>query len=108
MYLSLKTLASTIRTGSPILVELTDLEIVTVLFTISNNLTQVVNFPSHISEFDIHSPTVLVLFFFLTLVSVIQWHSLHWEILVLLSQLPLTFLHTQMGIALFIAQLGYF
>ena len=44
MFLSLETLKSIIRTGSPILVELIDL----VICYISNDLTQMVNFPTFI------------------------------------------------------------
>ena len=55
-------------------------------FSISNNLTQIVNFPTL---------TVLLFWiylFLLMLVFVLQWLSLHWEILImLLSQFPLTF-----------------
>ena len=55
-------------------------------FSISNDLTQIVNFPTL---------TVLLFWiylFLLTLVFVLQWLSLHWEILImLLSQFPLTF-----------------
>ena len=59
-------------------------------FSISNDLMQMVNFPTQISV------TLTVLFwiylFLLTLVFVLQWLSIHWEILImLLSQLPLTF-----------------
>ena len=45
MFLSLETLKSIIRTGSPILVELIDL----VICYISNDLTQMVNFPTFIN-----------------------------------------------------------
>ena len=53
-------------------------------FSISNDRTQIVNFPTRISLFWIS-------FFLLTLVFVLQWLSLHWEILITLSQFPLTF-----------------
>ena len=60
-------------------------------FSISNDLMQMVNFPTQISV----TLTVLLFWiylFLLTLVFVLQWLSLHWEILImLLSQLPLTF-----------------
>ena len=60
-------------------------------FSISNDLTQMVNFPTRIPGCDSHSPALLDLFL-LTLVFVLQWLSLHREILIrLLSQLPLTF-----------------
>ena len=56
----------------------------------SDDITQIVNFPTWISV------TLTVLFFwiylfFLTLVFVLRWLSLHWEILIiLLPQFPLT------------------
>ena len=60
-------------------------------FSISNDLTQIVNFPTRIPV----TLTVLlfwIYFFLLTLVFVLQWLFLHWEILIiLLSQFPLTF-----------------
>ena len=55
MFLSLGTLASIIRTGLPILVELIDL--VTL-----NDLTQMVNLPTRIPGCDSHGPTLLDLF----------------------------------------------
>ena len=59
-------------------------------FSISNDLTQMVNFPTQIPDCDSHSPALLDLL--LMLVFVLQWLSLHREILIrLLSQLPLTF-----------------
>ena len=97
--LSLETLTSMIRTGSPILVEMVDL----VNFVISNKRTQMVNFPTQIWEFDSHNPAILDFFFFLTLVFVLQWLSLPWEILImLLSQFPLMFheIHNGMPVSL--------
>ena len=59
-------------------------------FSISNDLTQMVNFPTHISDCDCHSPALLDLF--LSSDTSICPATLHWEILiVLLSQFPLTF-----------------
>ena len=67
-------------------------------FSISNDLTQMVNFPTRIPDCDSHSPALLDLFL-LMLVFVLQWLSLHWEILImLLSQFPLTFHHIHNGI----------
>ena len=60
-------------------------------FSISNELTQMVNFPMRIPDCDY--------FFLWTLIFVLQWLSLHWEILImLLSQFPLTFqlIHNRM------------
>ena len=82
--LSLETLMSIIRTGQPILVELIDL-VNCNIFSISNDLTQMINFPTRNTVF----LTVLLFWiylFLLTLVFVIQWLSISWEILMLLSQ----------------------
>ena len=57
MYLSLETLMSIINTGLPILVELIDL-----LNSDYNDLTQMVNFPTRIPDCDSHSPALLDLF----------------------------------------------
>ena len=52
-------------------------------FSISNDLTQMVNFPTQ-------TPVILtallfwIYFFLLMLVFVLQWLSLHWEILIML------------------------
>ena len=59
-------------------------------FSISNDLNQMVNFPTRIPDCDSHSPALLDLFL-LTLVFVLQWLSLHWEILIMLfSEFPFT------------------
>ena len=50
-------------------------------FLISSDLTQMVNFPTCILDCDSHSPALLDLFL-LTLAFVLQWLSLHWEILI--------------------------
>ena len=63
-------------------------------FSISNGFTQMVNFPPWIPDFYFHSPALLfwIYLFLLMLVFVLQWLSLHWEILnMLLSQSPLIF-----------------
>ena len=58
-------------------------------FSILNDLTQMVNFPTWTPECDSHSPALLD-FFLLMLVFVLQWLFLHREILImLLSQFPL-------------------
>ena len=59
--LSLETLTSIIRTGLPILVELIDL-MNSYNFSISNNFTQMVNFPTRIPDGDSHSHALLDLF----------------------------------------------
>ena len=61
MFLSLQTLTSIIRTSLPILVELIDL-VNSVI--ISNDLTQMVNFPTRIPDCYSHSPALLNLFLF--------------------------------------------
>ena len=61
MFLSLETLTSIIRTGLPILVELIDL-VNSYNFSISNDLTQMVNFPTWIPDCDSHSPALLDIF----------------------------------------------
>ena len=69
-------------------------------FSISNDLTQMVNFPTGIP--DCHGPAIFDLFL-LMLVFVLQWLSLHWEILImLLSQFPLTFYQIHNGMPHFI------
>ena len=61
MFLSLETLTSIIRTDLPILVELIDL-VNSYNFSILNDLTQMVNFPTWIPDCDSHSPALLDLF----------------------------------------------
>ena len=63
MFLSLKTLTSIIRTVLPILVELVDLvNSVIICCNISNDFTQMVNFPTRIPDCDSDSPALLDLF----------------------------------------------
>ena len=72
-------------------------------FSISNDLTQMFNFPTRVPDCDSHSPTLLDLFL-LMLVLVLQSLSLHCEILImLLSQFPLIFLLIHNGMPHFIA-----
>ena len=59
MFLSFETLMSIIRTGLRILVELIDL-----VKPISKDVTQMVNFPTRIPDFDSHSPALLDVFIF--------------------------------------------
>ena len=68
-------------------------------FSISNGLIQMVNFPTRILDCDSHSPAFSLYFFLLALVFLLQWLSLHWEILImLLSQFPSPFqlIHNEM------------
>ena len=61
--------------------------------SISNNLTQMLNFLTRIPDCDSHISALWISFFLLMLVFVLQWLSLHWEILIMLfSQFPLTFI----------------
>ena len=61
MFLFLETLTSIIRAGLPILLELIDL-VNTYNFSISNDLTQMVNFQTWVPYYDSHSPALLDLF----------------------------------------------
>ena len=63
MFLFFETLTSIIRTGLPILVEMIDLVNSVIIFFISSDLTQMVNFPTRIPGCDSHSPALLGLFF---------------------------------------------
>ena len=59
MCLPFETFTSIIRTGLPILVELIDLVNSVIIFIISNDLTQIVNFPTWIPDCDSHSTALL-------------------------------------------------
>ena len=61
IFLSLETLTRIIRTGLLILEELINL-VNCYNFSISNNLTQMVNFPTRIPDCDSHSPALLDFF----------------------------------------------
>ena len=64
-----------------------------------------VNFPTWIPDCDSHSPALLDISILLTLLFVLQWFSLDWEIpIMLLSQFPLTF-QTHKGVPHFITWL---
>ena len=62
VFLSLETLTSIITTNLPILVELFNLVNSVIIFSTSNDLTQIVNFPLRISDCHSHSPALLDLF----------------------------------------------
>ena len=87
---------STITTGLHILVGLIDL-VNSVIIFLSHMALLMVNFLTRTPDCDSHSPAILD-FFLLMLVFVLQWLSLHWEILIMLSQFPLTFqlIHNRM------------
>ena len=73
-------------------------------FSISNDLTQMVNFPIQIPDYDSYSPALLDLFIYAVYKYVLQRLSLHWEILImLLTQFPLTFHQIHSGMPHFIA-----
>ena len=66
-------------------------------FSISSDLTQIVNCLAWIPDCDSHTPAILD--FLLMLIFVLQWLSLNWEILIMfLSQFPLAFhqIHIEM------------
>ena len=73
-------------------------------FSISNNLLKWLTFLRRSLTVTLTVLLFWVYFFLLTLVFLLQWLSLHWEIMVmLLSQFPLTFCKTQDGMSCFIA-----
>ena len=90
--ISLQTLMSIIRAGLPILVGLMNLVNSAIIFLLQMTLLRSLTFL-------LGSQTVILIillfwiyFLLLMLVFVLQWLSLHWEILImLLSQFPLTF-----------------
>ena len=51
-----------VRAFAPILAELIDLLNSVIIFSISNGLTQMVNFPTRIPDYDSHSPGLLDVF----------------------------------------------
>ena len=63
--------------------------------SISNDFTQMVTISNLIPDYDSHTPNQI--YFFLTLVFVIQWLFLHCESIVLLSQFTLSFPQTRSG-----------
>ena len=62
-------------------------------FYISYNLTQMVNFPTRISDCDSHSPALLD--FFLPTLVFVQCLSLHWVILIMLLSVFIDFPNSQ-------------
>ena len=102
MCLTLETLASIIRTASPILVELIDLvNYVTIFLSQTNSLRWLTFLLGSMTDSQSCSFGFLSFFWF-----VLQWIFFHWEILIiLLSQFPLTFQLIYNRIPRFIAQL---
>ena len=75
-------------------------------FSISNAITQRVNFPTWIPDSDSHSLGLLDFFLSPGTSIILQWFCVHWEILImLLFQFPLNFLLTEKWIPLIIARL---
>ena len=106
MLLSLETLTSIIRTGLPILVELTDLVNSVTIFLSQTILLRWLTFLLTSQVVILIVLLFWIYFFLLMLVFVLQWLSPHWEILtMLLSQFPLTFHHIHNVMPHFIALL---
>ena len=80
MCLSLETLTCIVGTGWHILVVLIELVNSIIIFLTQITLLGLVNFLTWIPDCDCHSPALLDLFL-LTLVFVLKWVSLQWEIL---------------------------
>ena len=106
MCLYLATLTSIIRTSLPILVELMDL-VNSYNFSISNDLTQMVNFPTQIPECNFHSTALLNVLISSDagICSTIASPPLGKIMFMLLSQFPLTFHYIHNRISHFIALL---
>ena len=105
MRLSWETLTSIIRTGKPILVELIDVVNFTIIYLkfISNELTQMVNFPTLIPDYDSHSSVLLDLFLSSDTSICSTIASPPWEILIMvLYQLQFIFYQIYIMILLFI------
>ena len=104
--LSLETLTSIIRTGLPILVELIDLVNSIIIFLSQTTLLRWLTFLLGSQTVILTVVLFWIYFFLLTLVFVLQWLSLHWEILIMfLSQFPWTFYQIHNGMPHFIAEL---
>ena len=71
-------------------------------FSISNNLTWMVDFPTGSLIVILTVQIFWIYLFLLELVFVLQWLSLHWEILIMLFQFPLTFHQINNGMPHFI------
>ena len=97
-------LISITRTGSAILVELIDLGNSVIIFLSQMNLLRWLTFLLGSLTVILTVLLFWIYSFLLTLVFVLQWLSLHWEILIMmLSHFPLTFQYTQKGMPRFIA-----
>ena len=99
-------LTSIIRTGLPILAELIDLVNSVIIFLSQTTLLRWSTFLFGSQTVILTVLPVWIYFFLLTLVFVLQWLSLHCEILImLLSQFPLTFHQIHSGMHRFTAEL---
>ena len=105
MCLSLETLTSIIWTGWPILVKLIDLVNSVIIFLSQMTLLRLLTFLLGSQTVILTDLPFWIYLFLLTLVLVLQWFSLHWEILVLLSQFPLTSHHIHIRMSHFTALL---
>ena len=98
--LSLEALTSVMRTGSSILVELIELanSIIKSQMTLLRWLTFL------LGSLTVTVPVLLIwIYLFLLVLVFLQWLSIHGEILIMwLSQFPLTFCQTQIGMLCFI------
>ena len=106
MGLSLETLASIIRTGLPILVELIDLVNSVIIFLSQTTLLRLLTFLLRSKTVILTVLLFWIYLFLLMLAFALQRLSLHWEILnMLFSQFPLIFHHIHNRIPHFIASL---
>ena len=104
--LYLQTLRSITKTGLPILVELIDMVNSVIIFLSQTTLLRWLTFLLRSLTVILTVLLFRIYLFLLTLVFVLQWHSLQWEILImLLSQFPLTFHHIHNGMPRFMALL---
>ena len=102
MFLSLETLTFIIRTGLPIIVEVIDQVNSVIIFLSQTNLLRWLTFLLGSLTVILTVPLFWIYLFLLTLVFVLQWLSLHWEILIMLSsQFPSNFHHIHSGMPMF-------
>ena len=90
VFFFLETLMPIIRTGLTVLVELIDLVNAVIIFLFQMTLLRWWTFLLGSQTVILIVLLFLIYFFLLMLVFVLQWLSLHWEFLIMLSQFPLT------------------
>ena len=106
MFLSLETLISVIKTGLPVLVEVIKLANSVIIFRSQMILLRWLTFLLGFQTVILIVLLFWISFFLLTLVFVLYWLFLYWEILImLLSQIRLTFYDLYSGMPCFIALL---